>query len=110
MKAADPALRIFSEWLIDHDPTVIALRQINRRHIEAFKLWLATCENQRGEPLKKSTFHLRLSTLPVVFERLIEWDHPDTPPRNPIMWTDLPKMDEPLPKFLDDGGSWRSVR
>ena len=110
VKAADSALRIFSEWLIDHDPTVIALRQINRRHIEAFKLWLATCENQRGEPLKKSTFHLRLSTLPVVFERLIEWDHPDTPPRNPIMWTDLPKMDEPLPKFLDDGGSWRSVR
>ena len=40
--------------------------------------------------------------LRVVFERLIEWDHPDTPPRNPILWTDLPKIDEPLPKFLDD--------
>ena len=101
-KAVDACLRIFSEWLIDHDPTVIAFRQINRRHIEAFKLWLATRENQRGEPLKKSTIHLRLSTLRVVFERLIEWDHPDTPTRNPIMWTDLPKMDEPLPKFLDD--------
>jgi integrase len=46
--------------------------------------------------------HLRLSMLRVVFERLIEWDHPDTPARNPIMWTDLPKLDEPLPKFLDD--------
>jgi site-specific recombinase XerD len=101
-QAVDACLGIFSEWLIDHDPTVIALRQINRRHIEAFKLWLATRENQRGEPLKKSTIHLRLSTLRVVFERLIEWDHPDTPARNPIMWTDLPKMDEPLPKFLDD--------
>ena len=53
VKAADSALRIFSEWLIDHDPTVIALRQINRRHIEAFELWLATRENQRGEPFEE---------------------------------------------------------
>jgi integrase len=40
--------------------------------------------------------------LRVVIERLIEWEHPDTPTRNPIMWTDLPKLDEPLPRFLDD--------
>jgi site-specific recombinase XerD len=100
--AVDRTLRIFSDWLIEHDPTVIAFRQINRRHVEAFKLWLATRENQRGEPLKRSTIHYRLSMLRVVIERLIEWDHPDTPARNPIMWTDLPKLDEPLPKFLDD--------
>jgi integrase len=61
-----------------------------------------TRENQSGQPLKKSTIHYRLSMLRVVIERLIEWDHPDTPARNPILWTDLPKMDEPLPKFLDD--------
>jgi integrase len=101
-EAVDRTLRIFSDWLIDHDPTVIAFRQINRCHIEQFKLWLATRENQRGQPLKKSTIHYRLSMLRVVIERLIEWDHPDTPPRNPILWTDLPKLDEPLPKFLDD--------
>ena len=47
-KAVDSALRIFSDWLIDHDPYVIAFGQINRRHIEAFKLWLATRDNQRG--------------------------------------------------------------
>ncbi len=102
VRAVDTTLRIFADWLIDHDPTVIAFAQINRRHIEAFKLWLATRENQRGEPLKKTTIHQRLSMLRVVIERLIEWDHPDTPTRNPILWTDLPKLDEPLPKFLDD--------
>lgn len=80
-KSVDSALRIFSDWLIDHDPNVRTFAQINRRHIEAFKLWLATRENQRGEPLKKSTIRHRLSMLRVVFERLIEWDHPDTPPR-----------------------------
>ena len=101
-EAVDRTLRIFSDWLIDHDQNVIAFRQINRGHIEQFKLWLATRENQNGQPLKKSTIHYRLSMLRVVIERLIEWDHPDTPTRNPIMWTDLPKLDEPLPKFLDD--------
>jgi site-specific recombinase XerD len=102
INSVDVALRLFASWIIDHDPNVVSLRQVNRRHIEHYKLWLATRENQRGEPLKKSTIHLRLSMLRVVFERLNEWDHPDTPTRNPIMWTDLPKMDEPLPKFLDD--------
>jgi len=101
-EAVDRTLRIFSGWLIGHDMTVIAFRQVNRRHIEAFKLWLASRENQSGQPLKKSTINYRLSMLRVVIERLIEWDHPDTPVRNPILWTDIPKMDEPLPKFLDD--------
>ena len=102
VRAVDTTLRIFADWLIDHDPKVIAFAHINRRHIEAFKLWLATRENQHGQPLKKTTIHQRLSMLRVVIERLIEWDHPDTPTRNPILWTDLPKLDEPLPKFLDD--------
>ena len=101
-KAVDRCLRIFADWLTEHDQDVLAFRQINRRHIEHYKLWLASRENQRGEPLKKSTINQRLLMLRVVIERLIEWDHPDTPARNPILWTDLPKLDEPLPKFLDD--------
>ena len=101
-EAVDRCLRIFADWLIVEDPNVIAFRQLNRKHIEAFKLWLASRENQRGEPLKKSTINHRLSMLRVIIERLIEWDHPDSPPRNPILWSDLPKPDEPLPKFLDD--------
>ena len=99
---ADRTLRLFADWLIDHDPTVRSLRQVHRRHVEAYKLWLATRENPRGLPLKKSTINLRLSGLRIIIERLIEWDHPDAPPRNPIFGTDLPRRDEPLPKFLDD--------
>ena len=100
--SVDVALRMFGSWVIDHDPNVVALCQIKRIHIEYYKLWLATRENYKGQPLKKSTISLRLSMLRVVIERLIEWDHPDTPPRNPIIWSDIPKLDEPLPKFLDD--------
>jgi integrase len=78
---------------------------VNRGHIEAYKLWLANRENTYGEKLKKTTISLRLGMLRVIIERLIEWDHPDVPPRNPIFGTDLPKLDEPLPKFLDDAAA-----
>jgi integrase len=100
--AADIALRLFATWLIDADPTVRSLRQVSRQHVEGYKLWLSTRENHANQPLKKTTIKLRLGVLRVIFERLIEWDHPDAPARNPIFGTDLPKLDEPLPRFLDD--------
>src|SRR5690348_1182569 len=34
--------------------------------------------------------------------RIIEWDWPDAPARNPVIAWDIPKKPEPLPKFLDD--------
>ena len=36
------------------------------------------------------------------FERIIEWDWPDAPARNPVIGGDIPASPEPLPKFLDD--------
>ena len=100
--AAETCLRLFAEWLIGHDPEVRSLRQFNRAHLQDYKRHLATRDNRRGDTLKKTTISLRLSVLRVSIERLIEWDHPDAPIRNPIFGTDLPKVDEPLPKFLDD--------
>lgn len=99
---ADVTLRLFASWLVDHHPDVHALRQVQRRHIEGYKRWLATREGPTGQPLKKTTISLRLGMLRVIIERLIEWDHPDSPARNPIFGTDLPRLDEPLPRFLDD--------
>ena len=40
--------------------------------------------------------------LRIFFERIIEWDWPDAPRRNPILGGDIPPRPEPLPKFLDD--------
>src|SRR5262249_5318273 len=31
--------------------------------------------------------------------RIIEWDWPDAPPRNPVIAGDIPEKPEPLPKF-----------
>jgi site-specific recombinase XerD len=43
-----------------------------------------------------------MRTVRAFFERIIEWDWPEAPPRNPVIAMDIPKKPEPLPKFLDD--------
>ena len=43
-----------------------------------------------------------MRTVRPFFERIIEWDWPGTPARNPVIAWDIPKKPEPLPKFLDD--------
>jgi site-specific recombinase XerD len=48
------------------------------------------------------THRQRLRTIRQFFERIIEWDWSDAPPRNPVIAGDIPKKPEPLPKFLDD--------
>ena len=52
--------------------------------------------------MAKNTQRQRLRMIRVFFERLIEWDWPDAPRRNPILHGDIPPRPEPLPKFLDD--------
>jgi site-specific recombinase XerD len=36
------------------------------------------------------------------FERIAEWDYPDSPARIPVFASDRPVKDRPLPRFLDD--------
>jgi site-specific recombinase XerD len=99
--SADGALRIFARWLLANT-TVIAVGEVTRDAIEDFKVYLAGRPGMRGASLSQNSQRQRLRTLRVFFERIIEWDWADTPPRNPILNWDLPKRPEPLPKFLDD--------
>jgi site-specific recombinase XerD len=99
--SADGALRIFAKWLLANT-SVVAVADVSRDAIEDFKVYLATRPGMRGGSSSENTQRQRLRTLRVFFERIIEWDWADTPPRNPILNWDLPKRPEPLPKFLDD--------
>ena len=63
---------------------------------------LAARPGVRGGQSSPNTHRQRLRTLRVFFERIIEWDWPDAPARNPILNWDLPPRPEPLPRFLDD--------
>jgi site-specific recombinase XerD len=51
-----------------------------------------------------------MSTLKMFFIRIIEWEWDDAPPRVPIFFGDIPKRDESLPRFLDDGDAAKFMR
>ena len=67
-------------------------------------------EPRSGTTLSANTVRQRLGILRTFFERIIEWDYDDAPPRVPVYASDLPKADEPLPRFLDDPTAARLLR
>lgn len=99
----DTTLRHFAVYLTEHHPDVHGLADVCRTHIEGFKTFLASKAGYRGKrgPAKTTT-GMRLGHLRGMFDRIIEWDYPDSPPRNPIFSGDMPIRDRPLPRFLDD--------
>jgi site-specific recombinase XerD len=101
VEVADRTLRQLAAWLLEHTE-VRTVADVRRNHIEDFKLWLAAQPGMRGDGLAQNTQRQRLRMLRVFFERIIEWDWPDAPTRNPIIGRDIPPRPEPLPKFLDD--------
>jgi site-specific recombinase XerD len=101
VESADTVLRQLAQWLIEHTD-VRTVADIARGHIEDFKLWLVARPGKRGDGLMANTQRQRLRMLRMFFERIIEWDWPDAPARNPIIGRDIPPRPEPLPKFLDD--------
>ncbi len=98
---ADNSLRQLGGWLITHTD-IDTVAGIRRDDIEDFKVWLAGRPGVGGKKLSGNTHRQRLRMLRAFFERIIEWDWPGSPPRNPVIGGDIPPRPEPLPKFLDD--------
>ena len=107
VQAADLALRTFCRFLTEREPAVSSVAQIDRGVIEDYKLHLAAAVTRDGKPLATNTIRQRLRLLKIFFDRVIEWDWPEAPRRNPILLGDIPPRPEPLPKFLDDAQSAR---
>jgi site-specific recombinase XerD len=110
VEAYDVTLRIFAMFLLDNDPGLESVAGISRVHIEAFKQWMATPRNRGGRQSSQNTIRQRLGRLRVFFERVIEWGYDDAPIRVPIFTGDMPPVDAPLPKFLDDAQATRLMR
>ncbi len=103
VEAADLSLRMFAEHVTTTDPRCRCVADVERRHIESYKVAVAARPGKRpGKPAAVATIRHKLGMLRTFFERLIVWDHPDAPRRVPIFNGDFPKLDEPLPRFLDD--------
>jgi site-specific recombinase XerD len=101
VSAAEGALRQFTRWLVT-EARITAVADIRRDDIEDYKVWLAGKHRAAGQVISRETHRQRMRTVRAFFERIIEWDWPDAPPRNPVIAGDIPKKPEPLPKFLDD--------
>ena len=104
MVRVEGVLREFACWLAVNAPEVGGVADLRRTHIEAYKLHLATRPSARGGgALTKTSLAEHLGALRTCFERLTEWDGDDVPARVLVFAGDLPRRDEPLPRFLDDG-------
>ena len=99
--AADGTLRQFARWVTD-TTDIGTVAAITRTNVEDYKVWLAAQPGCKTPTLAKNTQRQRLRMIRIFFERLIEWDWPDAPRRNPILHGDIAPRPEPLPKFLDD--------
>ena len=93
----DQTLRCFAEFLTEAAPGLTGLAQITRRHVEAFKPWLAARPGQNKPRLTPGTIICRLGTLRMFFIRIDEWGWAEAPPPVPMFTGDLPRQDHPLP-------------
>ena len=105
VKNIEATLREFAGFATEHDPAARCVADLGRSHVEAYKRWLAERPAARGGPLHRHTIKDRLCALRGFFTRLIEWDIPDAPTRVPVLASDMPIPDEPLPRFLDDAAA-----
>jgi site-specific recombinase XerD len=110
MPHIERTLREFALWLRDHAPEVTAVRDLRRAHIERYKRHVAQKPNPRGARLSKRTIAGELSTLRICLERLGEWDGEDAPARTLMFPGDVPKLDDPLPRFIDDGAAKKLIQ
>ncbi|MDT2008603.1 site-specific integrase [Rhodococcus opacus] len=104
-------LRQFGRWLADTQPDVHGCVDLRREHIEAFKTWLSTHPTPRtGKPLNRVSIKNTLINLHCFLTRIAEWGYPDAPTRTLMFPGDLPIIDKPLPRFLDDAAAAKLAR
>jgi hypothetical protein len=77
----DQVLVGFCQHLLDNHPEVACFADIERTHIESFKLAVAARRTSRREPLKANTLRAHLGLIKVFFVRTVEWGWDGTPGR-----------------------------
>jgi len=109
----EAALRELGQFVADRFPDVAGVVDLRRCHVEAYKAWLAQRPLKRqgkGPTLHRASIRNRLTAIGLFFERLMEWMVDDAPASRLLYAGDLPTLDRPLPRFLDDASSARLLR
>lgn len=107
---AETILREFAEFITGTDPAVTKVADLRRVHIEAYKLHLDQRPSITGGVLSKRSLVNHLGALRSCFERLTEWGGTDQPAAVLVFSGDLPRLDDPLPRFLDDGAATKLLQ
>ena len=111
MVRVEAVLREFASWLTTYAPDVAAVRDLRRAHIESYKRHLAERPSVRGSGrLSNIGLAEQLGTLRVCLDRLSEWDGEDAPTRVLMFAGDIPRRDQPLPRFIDDAAAAKLLR
>jgi site-specific recombinase XerD len=95
VEAAEVALRQFARLMIT-DAGLDSIAAVCRDDIEDYKVWLAALPRASGRTITAETHRQRMRTVRQFFERIIEWDWPEAPARNPVIAGDIPPKPEPL--------------
>ena len=111
MVRVEAVLREFAVWLTAHAPEVTAVSDLRRAHIESYKRHLAERPSVRGSGrLSNIGLAEQLGTLRGCLDRLSEWDGEDAPARVLMFAGDIPRRDQPLPRFIDDAAAAKLLR
>lgn len=84
---------------------VQTLHAITRReHLEPWMQWNTTREKERARPGPMSHEHQKnlILDLKTFFESITEWEWPEAPGRVLIYRSDLPRLDDPVPRALTE--------
>jgi site-specific recombinase XerD len=107
---AETILREFAGFVTQTDPEVAKVADLRRAHIEAYKLHLDQRPSITGARLSKRSLVNHLGVLRTCLERLTEWAGDDQPTGVLVFSGDLPRLDDPLPRFLDDGAATKLLQ
>ncbi len=111
VKHIEQHLRVFGTWLADHHLDIDSCAKLERHHIEEFKTWISATPSARtGKPLARTSIKEQLINLGCFFEHSANWDYPNAPTRPLLFAGDLPRIDRPLPRFLDDAAAAKLAR
>ena len=92
----------FGRFLADVDSELGSLAELDRqRHIEPYLNWVAgALSSKNDEPITRADHARRVLALSSFLSDITEWGWRDAPPRRLVFRSDVPRLPQPLPRYL----------
>lgn len=92
----------FARFLIQHDPSLTSLAELDRqRHLEPYLAAVAAARHPHtGAALSASERRSRILTVGRMIDDVIEWGWVEAPSRRLVFPRDVPRIPRPLPRYL----------